>query len=237
MATKQTMRRPDLTLRPAAWCGPCDAEVAAVQSWNGGARIGKYGARRQYVWRCPACKTAVEPYTRAAADIIDWSDIGKRIGERKRTPTRLEGLAPAMIAKVRKGLERFNSIGEPFMVELRRNGGARSLKEPIATVTAGGNHHAWVLNYRKGVGPTAIAEPFRTVSTIDSAALDTQTSAPATVADCHLRMISPREQLSAQQFRTDYIIRGNRGEQTMQAGSAVSINAAHWIGRRVATVL
>lgn len=237
VATKKAMRRPDLTLRPAAWCGPCDAEVAAFQSWNGGARIGKYGARRQYVYRCPTCKTAVAPYTRGAAAIIDWSNVGKPIGDRKRTPTRPEGLAPATIAKVRQGIERFSSIGEPFMVELRRNGGARSLKEPIAAVTAGGNHHAWILNYRKNVGPTAITAPLRTVSTIDSAALVTQAPAPVAVADCHLRMITPREQLSAQRFRTDYIVHGTLGEQTMQAGNAVSVNTAAWIGRRVAGVL
>lgn len=237
VAVKKGMRRPDLALRPAAWCGPCDAQVDAVQSWNGSARIGKYGKRRQYVYRCPACKTAVEPYTRGAADIIDWTNLGKPIGDRKRTPKRPEGLAPATIAKVRQGLARFNAVGEPFMVELRNHGQARSLKEPIAVVTAGGNHHAWILNYRKGVGPTAIADPLRTVSTVDAAALVMPSAAITEVADCHLRMISAHEQLAAQRFPGDYIVHGTRGEQTMQAGNAVSVNAAHWLGTRVGAVL
>lgn len=239
VATRKDMRLPNLAPRPAAWCPRCDREVAAVQSWKGSARIGKYGPRRQYVYRCPAdrCRTVVEPATRSAADIIDWSNIGPRIGERKRTAKRPEGLAPATIAKVRRGLERFAAIGEPFMVELRNHGQARSLKEPIAAVTAGGNHHAWVLNYRKNAHATTVREPLRTVSTIDSAALVLSELGLVDVADCHLRMISTREQLEAQRFPKGYIVRGNLGEQTMQAGNAVSVNAAHWLGRRLASVL
>jgi DNA (cytosine-5)-methyltransferase 1 len=237
VATRKGMRRPDLAPRPAAWCPRCSAEVAAVQTWRGSRRIGKYG--RQYDYRCPSsgCRTIVEPVTRPAAEIIDWSDIGRRIGDRKRTDRRPEGLAPATIAKVRRGLEQFQHSGEPFMVELRRNGGARSLTEPIAAVTAGGNHHAWVLNYRKGARATGATEPLRAVSTVDSAALVVSERASLDIADCHLRMISAREQMLAQRFPDDYVVHGTRGEQTMQAGNAVSVNAARWIGHRVASVL
>jgi len=38
--------------------------------------------------------------------------------------------------------------------------------------------------------------------------------------------------------RYDLTIRkGNKGEQTMQAGNAVSVNAAQWIATRIASVL
>ena len=50
-------------------------------------------------------------------------------------------------------------------------------------------------------------------------------------------MIQPREQLLAQRFPTGYVVTGNKGEQTMQAGNAVSVNVAHWIGRRLLTAL
>jgi len=34
-----------------------------------------------------------------------------------------------------------------------------------------------------------------------------------------------------------YVVTGNQGEQTMQAGNAVSANVAHWLGRALAEVL
>ncbi|MFI6663194.1 DNA cytosine methyltransferase [Streptomyces sp. NPDC050523] len=50
-------------------------------------------------------------------------------------------------------------------------------------------------------------------------------------------MIQPHEQLLAQRFPQDYIVHGNKGERTMQAGNAVSCNVAQWLGSRIATVL
>ncbi|MFJ9321738.1 hypothetical protein [Streptomyces globisporus] len=55
--------------------------------------------------------------------------------------------------------------------------------------------------------------------------------------DCHFRMLQPIEQLAAQRFPADCIMRGNKTEQTMQAGNAVSCNVAQWLGSRVAAVL
>jgi len=34
-----------------------------------------------------------------------------------------------------------------------------------------------------------------------------------------------------------YVVHGNQGEQTMQAGNAVSVNVAHWIGRQIVGAL
>ena len=57
------------------------------------------------------------------------------------------------------------------------------------------------------------------------------------IDDCHFRMLQPREQLMAQRFPRSYIMHGNKGEQTMQAGNSVSVNASQWIGQRVAAAL
>lgn len=57
------------------------------------------------------------------------------------------------------------------------------------------------------------------------------------VEDCYFRMLAPREQLGAQRFPSDYRVHGNKGEQTAQAGNAVSVNAARFIGTRLAPVL
>ncbi|MEV0287887.1 DNA cytosine methyltransferase [Kribbella sp. NPDC050820] len=59
----------------------------------------------------------------------------------------------------------------PFMVELRGGGSKfRSLDEPMATVTAGGNHHGLVVpaggTWNEDARSTA--EPFRTLTTRDS---------------------------------------------------------------------
>lgn len=100
-------------------------------------------------------------------------------------------------------------------------------------MTAQGNHHGLVIPYRKA-RPKTTGEPLHTVSTVDSAGL----LRPATdIEDCYYRMVQPREQASAQRFPLDYRITGNQGEQTMQAGNAVPVNAAHWLGSRVAAVL
>lgn len=308
--TLKTMRKPDLAPRPLAFCLECGEDVNGVQSWHvEGTRIGKY--RRDYVYRCPnaGCRHAVvEPYVRPASDIIDWGDLGTRIGDRKKP------LAPTTMDRINAGLAKFphrpSSITlthgrdggdrayaledrplptrtakqgdallvptggswntdaarvdvplrtrttresealvtiEPFIVEYRNHSTASPASEPLAGVTAQGNHHGLVtggrvpeqarntlvIPYRKAAVRTA-AEPVHTLATRDSAAL--VRSAPA-VEDCYFRMLKPREQLEGQRFPSDYIVYGTQAEQTMQAGNAVSVNVAAWIGRRLEAVL
>ncbi|XUM00300.1 DNA cytosine methyltransferase [Streptomyces venezuelae ATCC 10712] len=309
--TLKTMRKPDLAPRPLAFCVECAEDVHAEQSWHvEGTRIGKY--RRDYLYRCPntRCRHAVvEPYVRPASDIIDWGDLGTRIGDRKKP------LAPTTMDRINAGLQKFphrpSSITlthgrdggdrayavddrplptrtakqgdallvptggswntdaapidtplrtrttresealvtvDPFIVEYRNHSTASPASEPLAGVTAQGNHHGLVTHdgrvpdrarntlvipYRKAAVKTA-AEPVHTLSTRDSAAL--VRSAPA-VEDCFFRMLKPREQLGGQRFPGDYIVYGTQAEQTMQAGNAVSVNVAAWIGRRLEAVL
>ncbi len=290
---------PDVTVRPRAWCPACGADVDAVQTWKPGTlRIlghpfGSY--RDQYTYTCPKAHATVEPYVRPAASIIDWTNLGERIGERKRP------LAASTMARIRAGLAqlpdsprtvvtvnhsghdgrafpadaaplptRTVKIGEallvpaggqwnttattgepmrtrtanpkgfealctpgPFVVEYRNHATATPISAPIGTVTAQGNHHGLVIPYRKAT-PKSTREPLHTVTTVDSAGL----LRPAVeIEDCHYRMIQPREQASAQRFPLDYRITGNQGEQTMQAGNAVAVNAAHWLGARIAQAL
>ena len=55
--------------------------------------------------------------------------------------------------------------------------------------------------------------------------------------DCYFRMLTPRESANAQAFPDDYIITGNLGEQQKQAGNAVAVNVAAWLGRAAAQAL
>lgn len=93
---------PNLDIRPAAWCPSCDREVAAIQSWKGAAKVGRY--RSQYVYRCPSasCRhSVVEPYVLPAAAAIDWSLAGQRIGDRAKP------LSEKTLARIRAGLDRY----------------------------------------------------------------------------------------------------------------------------------
>jgi len=165
-------------------------------------------------------------------------------------------------------------VTPPFITMLRgKDGTARGVDEPLATVMATGrhhaltvppfilknyggycardqnvgqvstplsavtvkDHHALVVPYRgKRSKPTTTAEPLHTVATRDSAAL---VLPDIDVADDLFRMLKPREHLTAQRFPLTYIVTGNQGEQTAQAGNAVSVNVAHWLGLRLRAVM
>ena len=124
---------------------------------------------------------------------------------------------------------------EPFLTILRNNATARPLTEPMATITAGGNHHALVVPYYTTGKAKAASGPFATVTSRDRFAL--VTGQTIDVNDCHYRMVQPRESLRAQRFPDTYTVTGNQGEQTMQAGNAVSANVAQWLAGQIATVL
>lgn len=69
---------------------------------------------------------------RPAAEIIDWSRPCPSIFGRKRP------LAEKTLRRIEIGLRKF--VG-PFVVTLRRNMGGRSPDDPLATITAGAEHH------------------------------------------------------------------------------------------------
>lgn len=378
--THTSVPLPDLTLRPPSWCFACGQVVEGVQTWKrtDRRRVGKFG--QQYEFRCPRrpCgQSVVEPFVLPAIAALDLSDVGERIGDRKRplaakTMARIEwglrefaepvvaqvagntfeageykrawpastsplsarqatgcdalvqpplvvnsnhddnrtfpaGEAPLPVRSVKIGegivsppmvvpnrsngrarasdgeplhtVTRSTSdmVVQPFVTMLRNNGTATGVAdEPVATVAAGGNHHALttppgafyvknyggnarpphlakpltdplgtitsidhhalVIPYRKGARPRRAGDlPLPTVSTIEAAGL----LRPLTIdpMDCFYRVLRPGEHFAAQRFPGEYVVHGNIGERTMQAGNAVPCNAAHWIGRRLAAVL
>ncbi|KDN85710.1 DNA cytosine methyltransferase [Kitasatospora cheerisanensis] len=135
-----------------------------------------------------------------------------------------------------------------FVIEYRNNASGSSIHSPLSTVTAQGNHHGLVLPggrvdprdrntlvvpYRKSATKHA-GMPFHTLSTKDSAAV---VVTEESIADCWFRMLKPEEQLAGQRFPDTYIVLGSGAERTMQAGNAVSVNVAQWIGRKLLEVL
>jgi DNA (cytosine-5)-methyltransferase 1 len=108
--------------------------------------------------------------------------------------------------------------------------------DPFGTVTTGRSHALVVPYYSTGRAKTS-ADPFDTITTHDRFALVQPGQLEATVKDCLYRMIQPRESLRAQRFPDSYRVLGNKGEQTKQAGNAVSANVAQWLGEQVAAAL
>src|SRR6202040_3872033 len=114
------------------------------------------------------------------------------------------------------------TVPPPFL--LRNYGGycepkhnVETVSGPVGTITAN-DHPPRVVPYRgKRSRSTPTGEPLHTMATRDSAALvqpdDTD------ISECRLRMLKPRENLRAQRFRDSYVVTGNQGEQTMQAGN------------------
>jgi DNA (cytosine-5)-methyltransferase 1 len=99
---------PDVSPRPWGHCEACGADVRLMQSWKKPGRpIGKY--RSQYVYRCPVLGHPIaEPYVMPALDALDLSDLGTRIGDRKRP------LSAATMRRIRTGALMFNR--EPEIV-------------------------------------------------------------------------------------------------------------------------
>lgn len=146
---------------------------------------------------------------------------------------------PTRSTKIGEGLLIPPSLSDlaapPYIVEFRNHSTASKITRPLAAVTAGGNHHGLVIPFRKGVKAKLTLEPFHTLSTRDSAAVVRRA---VHIDDCHFRMLKWREQMSAQRFPSDYIVTGTSdAAKTVQAGNAVSVNVAEWLGKRVAAVL
>lgn len=186
---------PDLEriVRPPAACPDC-GPVQAMQSWKRPDRApwGRY--RSQYLYRCPSVKCrnrVVEPNFRPAADIIDWTLLGQRIGDRDRP------LKPKTMARIQAGIDRYwaplvvpvegrdgksaqpatgamrtvttrSETGLAFIAELRGGGSKhRPVDQPLAAVTAGGTHHGLVTTYYGNGGIRPASEALGTVTTVE----------------------------------------------------------------------
>lgn len=102
-------------------------------------------------------------------------------------------------------------FGVAFIAELRGGGStARPVAQPLATVTASGNHHGLV----------------------QTSAVDAAVSTPP-VEDCTFRMLEPREIAAAMAFGPTYRVLGSKRDQVRQLGNAVTPPAAEWLLRAV----
>lgn len=237
---------PDLSgIAPLGACA-CGHVGRLRQHFKNGGNWGRY--RSQYVYLCAACSAVTEPFIMPARTVIDWSLPGQRIGDRARplaakTIARIEaglgkfaGRPMGIPLEGRDGKVAFDMDGllrtastrretglawDPFIVELRGGGSKfRSIDEPLATVTASGNHHGLVMPADVG--------GFVSTSLVATA---------PDVQDCRFRMLEPHEVAAGMAFPTDYTILGNKREQVRQAGNAVTPPAARDLVAAVAVSL
>lgn len=137
----------DLEVRPEAICDAC-GPVLGERFWKSGAAqiaghlIGEYdtgsGKHGAYYYICPAGHGRVEPVTAAMGPGIDWSQPMTLVADGHRGGP----YAANTRARIQHGLTRWG--GEPFVVINRRNKWSEPLDGPVATITAGGNHHMLV---------------------------------------------------------------------------------------------
>ncbi|MFF3558945.1 DNA cytosine methyltransferase [Streptomyces sp. NPDC002574] len=205
--------------------------------------------RSQYYFLCPepGCALVVEPKALPASTAVDWTNPGQRIGDRvkplaAKTLQRIEdGLKryarPMMIPTEGRDGKLAKPLDEPgrtqttrresavlftpaFVAELRGgNSKHRPLSDPLATVTAGGFHHALVVPYYSTGRAKTVDVPLGALSTVDRFALVEQ---QARVEDCTLRMLQVPEIARAMSFDPDHEILGNKRESTRLLGNAVT---------------
>lgn len=122
---------PDLEHRPLTWCHRCGDVVEATQTWKTGVPPSgtvRYG--KQYNYRCPSCYSEVVPPFTPSLDAIDLSDLGTRIGDRKRP------LAPATMARAERCRQRFAEFPAVLMPARAEWGVERHPWQPMATQTS-----------------------------------------------------------------------------------------------------
>ncbi|SFK74805.1 DNA cytosine methyltransferase [Streptomyces pini] len=232
--TRKGIPLPDLEPRPAAVCPEC-GPVRARQVWRNQRRrrIGKWGV--QYDYRCPNRECGhliLEPVTRPVASIIDWDLPGQRVGDGKPNRKKFTPYAEATRARIAQGLAKYGYA--PHIAMLRRNGTAVATTAPVPALSAQGRHHALVVPNGRKAAVRTTAEPITTLATKPHHSL----VRPAPVVDdCTIRMFTTQELMQAQRFPAEYVVHGNQEERILQAGNAVSVNAARWIGERVKAVL
>lgn len=130
----ESVKAPDLDFRPEGRCDKCDTIVEARQVFKPMTKAwphpnwGKYGD--QYIYVCESCGGRVKPFAMPSASIIDWSDLGTRIGDKERP------LAASTMARIARGVEKMSAWPSFIMpAKALSRGSDRHITEPLAAQT------------------------------------------------------------------------------------------------------
>jgi DNA (cytosine-5)-methyltransferase 1 len=183
--TRADCVKPDVDPRPMSLCDNC-GPVEGVQWWKQPdgvptmsgrrLRVGKYGARNQYLYRCPnggRCQhSIVTPLERPAASVIDWSNLGELVSVKQAST---EPLKPNTLNRIQRGLWLY---GRPIHATVRGNtferpGYTRAWPADLTPFMARTQTEADALAFppdalvdtaRRHATPKPTSEPFSTVS-------------------------------------------------------------------------
>lgn len=127
----RSLRDPDLDHRPPSWCSRCETVVEAVWSWRKGVPpTGLVQWSKQYEYRCPSCGSAVVPPRAPAILALDLTNLGTRIGDRKKP------LAPSSRARAERCIQRFREFPAVLMPAKAIRGVDRHPWQPMGTQTS-----------------------------------------------------------------------------------------------------
>jgi DNA (cytosine-5)-methyltransferase 1 len=159
----------DLDRQVPARCPRCETTTSCRQGWKNGRTVGRY--RQQWQWHCTTCTTVCDPGARPAADIIDWSLLCPRIGDRTRP------LAAATRARILAGLQRYGyapviTAGAGNTYETTPGNRAHPLTDPLPVQQASATHAlatppSFLMNTAHGGRLHDIADPHPTVCASD----------------------------------------------------------------------
>ncbi|WP_166905957.1 DNA cytosine methyltransferase [Mycobacterium sp. DL440] len=122
---------PDLDHRPPSWCSLCDKVVEARWTWKTGVPpTGSVRYGKQYEYRCERCRCVVIPPAAPSLDCLDLSNLGTRIGDRKKP------LAVATMARAERCRQRFAEFPAVLMPAKAQRGAEKHPWEPLATQTS-----------------------------------------------------------------------------------------------------
>lgn len=146
-------RRPELerATAPHAVCTEHGAVRARQAFKRPDRRWGRYRAQYLYICGVTGCQRVVEPAFRPAADIIDWTLLGQRIGDRAKP------LAAKTLARIQAGIDRYWA---PLLIEAAGNTYDAADPRHPAHGRPDGYYRAWPVD-----------DPMRTVHTTLSKAL------------------------------------------------------------------
>ncbi|MFD3336080.1 DNA cytosine methyltransferase [Streptomyces sp. NPDC058700] len=136
----KSLPMPDLEHRPVSRCHRCDKDVEAVWTWRTGIPpTGKVAYGEQYEYRCPSCRTRVEPPATPSLAALDLSDLGTRIGDRpvKEFKDGHRGpFAASTTARIERCRRKFADFPAILMPAKGVHGSERLLLQPLATQTS-----------------------------------------------------------------------------------------------------
>jgi site-specific DNA-cytosine methylase len=141
----KSLPKPDLEFRPPAWCGRCATVVEGVFAWKTGIPLtGSVRYGKQYQYRCPSCRTPVEPPAAPSLQALDLTNLGTRIGDKpikkfynKNKEYIGSGpMAPATMARAQRCLDRFGEFPAVLMPAKAVRGSERHPWQPLATQTS-----------------------------------------------------------------------------------------------------